>query len=327
VFNNPENGLKYKPGQFLTIINHVDGKKLRRAYSLCSTPFNSEDPAVTVKRVENGSMSNFINDNFKEGMEVEVMEPMGMFTPEISENKSRRAIFFAGGSGITPIYSLIKSMLLKEPKSTLTLIYGNRNKEYIIFHKELKALSEKHDNFTVKHILQEDSDNIADYVGLPDQEMIHRILRDVEADKDSEVYICGPQPMMDLVNTTSIEYGISQDKISFESFVAGKTSPSEIFEDNSSDDSLSEVLIILDGEEHTISVSKGRPILEQALEQGIDMPYSCQSGLCTACRGKCLEGEISTDKVEGLSQEEIDEGYRLTCVGIAKTDSIKIEIG
>lgn len=323
IFENPGPDFNYQPGQFITIIQEIEGKKIRRAYSLCTSPFLDEYPGVTVKRVPQGAMSNFINDHFGQGQTIEVMEPMGMFTTEYDPSAMRHAIFFGGGSGITPLYSLIRSMLEKEPNSTATLVYGNRSSEYIIFKNELSDLqSEYSDRFNVIHILEEGE---GDHSGRPTAALIQKIALEEGANNDdSEVYICGPQPMMDIVEEGLKMAQVPAERIRMESFEAGKTSPQEII-DNS--DASSEVNIVLDGESYSITVAKGRPILETGLENGLDMPYSCQSGLCTACRGKCLEGEISVDEAEGLTQDELDEGYALLCVGKALTDKVKVEIG
>ncbi len=321
VFENPGQDFVYQPGQFITIIQQVNNNKIRRAYSLCTTPFEDENPAVTVKRVPGGAMSNHINDNFKAGDVVEVMEPMGMFTTTYDAAAMRNAVFFGGGSGITPLISLIRSILIKEPNSTLSLVYGNRSEEYVIFKDQLeKLVAENSDRLQVIHILEEGD---ADYKGRPTPELINEIASHVGVTGDTEVYICGPQPMMDNVVEGLKLAKVAEEQIRMESFEAGKTSPKEIISDESS----SEVHIILDGENYSITVPKGKPILEVGLENGLDMPYSCQSGLCTACRGKCLEGEVSINEAEGLTQEELDEGYALLCVGKAMTDSIKIEIG
>ncbi len=322
VFENPGEDFQYEPGQFITIIAHVNGKKVRRAYSLCSTPFADEHPAVTVKRVPNGAMSNHINDHFKAGDTVEIMEPMGMFTTEFDPANMRNAVFFGGGSGITPLYSLIRSLLLKEPNSTLSLVYGNRSAEYIIFREELEKLQAEYaDRLQVIHILEEGE---ADYSGRPVAEIIQKVAQKLEIGADTEVYVCGPQPMMDNVTEGLKLHQYPEEKIRMESFEAGKTSPQEIIAE---EESSSEVHVVLDGETYSITVPKGRAILEVGLENGLDMPYSCQSGLCTACRGKCVEGEVSIDNAEGLTQDELDEGYALLCVGKALTDQVKVEIG
>lgn len=321
VFEKPEN-FDYLPGQFITIIKEVNGKKIRRAYSLCTTPFEDEFPAVTVKRVEGGAMSNDLNDNVKAGDEMEIMEPMGMFTTTYDRNNKRRAVFFGGGSGITPLMSILRSILLKEPESEVVLVYGNRSEEFVIFKDLVNLLEEKYEGrFKIVHILENGD---ADYAGRPTEEMLLEICNKIGVDGKTECFICGPQPMMDLVYATLPKAGATKDNVRMESFEAGKTSPSEIIDTDSAE---SEVTIILDGEEYEITVNKNASILDTALENNLDMPYSCQSGLCTACRGKCHEGKVSIDEAEGLSQDELDDGFVLTCVGKPLSDRLKIEMG
>lgn len=322
VFEKPDDNFQYESGQFITIISTVGGQKIRRAYSLCSSPFLDENPAVTVKRVGGGAMSNHINDDFKSGDAVEIMEPMGQFTTDYDAASVRNVVFFGGGSGITPLYSLIRSILVKEPNSTLSLVYGNRSEEYIIFKDELEQLvAEYSDRLQVIHLLENGEGELS---GRPTPETIKKISSDLKISKDTEVFICGPQPMMDVVAQGLKLADVQDEQIKMESFEAGKTSPQEIIAEEGNS---SEVTVILEGETYGITVDKGRAILEIGLENGLDMPYSCQSGLCTACRGKCLEGEISIDEAEGLSQEELDEGYVLLCVGKALSDKVKVEIG
>ncbi|MEP0985506.1 ferredoxin--NADP reductase [Ekhidna sp.] len=322
VFEKPES-FEYEPGQFITIIKEVNGKKIRRAYSLCTTPFEDANPAVTVKRVAGGAMSNDLNDNAKAGDQMEIMEPMGMFTTEYNENNNRNAVFLGGGSGITPLMSIIRSILLKEPKSKTTLVYGNRREEFVIFKELISDLEEKYDGrFKVIHILEEGE---ADYVGRPTPEMIGEITKDIGVSDQTEYYICGPQPMMDVVSKGLDLVGVKAGSIRMESFEAGKTSPDAIIDKGG--DSESEVTILLDGEEYSVTVKKNASILDTALANDLDMPYSCQSGLCTACRGKCVEGQVSIDEAEGLSQDELDEGYVLTCIGKPLTDRVRVEMG
>jgi len=327
IFEKPEGHFEYQPGQFITLIMTIDGKKIRRAYSLCTTPFEDEFPGVTVKRVPDGAMSNYINDHVKAGDQIEVMEPMGMFTTEYKASNEREVIFFGGGSGITPLISIARSMLIKEPGSKLLLAYGNRSKEYIAFHDKLNELVE-HSNgrFKVVQMLEEDADGIADYTGRPTTEVIKDIV-EKSTFEFPECYICGPQPMMDIVEEGLLGAGIRKESIRMESFEAGKTAPDTHTPDDKGSVSASEVTILMDGEEHVISVPSDQSILDAGLDNDLDMPYSCQSGLCTACRGKCLEGEISIEDAEGLSQEEIEEGYRLLCIGKPQSDKVKVEIG
>jgi len=325
IFEKPEE-FDYQPGQFITVIENINGQKLRRAYSLCTAPDLDDNPGITVKRVQNGSMSNHINDNFSVGKEVEIMEPMGLFTTEYDANNSRNVVLFGGGSGITPLYSILRTVLQKEPNSTVTLVYGNRSADYVIFKDELAQLNQENSNFNIIHILEEDPNNTSDYIGRPDSKMIVEICRKLDLKESSEIFVCGPQPMMDNVKEGLAAYKFPSEKIRLESFEAGVTSPQEIISDPN-EVQQAEATIMLDDEKFAITIEKEKPILEQGLKQGLDMPYSCQSGLCTACRGKCIEGEVSVDKAEGLSESEIDEGYVLTCVGRALSDRVVIEIG
>ena len=325
VFEKPSGSFNYQSGQFITIIDEVDGQKLRRAYSLCSTPFIDEYPAVTVKRVPEGRMSNHINGTYQAGQEVQVMEPMGMFTTQFEESNSRKAVFIGGGSGITPLISLIRSILHKEPNSEVTLIYGNRSEEYIIFKDLISSLQDdSKGRFKVIHLLEEDPNDFADVKGRPSPGIISDLIVSHKL-TGAEYYLCGPQPMMDATVEGLKLAGISSESIRMESFEAGKTSPN--LEEKQDSNAASQVTILLDGDEFIVPVKTNQGILETGLAQGLDMPYSCQSGLCTACRGKCLEGDISIDDAEGLSQEELDEGYRLLCVGKPLTPTVKVEIG
>jgi ring-1,2-phenylacetyl-CoA epoxidase subunit PaaE len=325
VFEKPASKFEYQPGQFITIIDEVNGQKIRRAYSLCSTPFLDEFPAVTVKRVADGRMSNHINDHFKAEQSVTVMEPMGIFTTTFEASNARKLVFIGGGSGITPLISLLRSVLYKEPNSQVALIYGNRKEEFIIFKNELTELERANQGrFKLIHVLEEDPNGFASIKGRPSPGIINDILTSNDL-LGAEYFLCGPQPMMDATVEGLKLAGVSEKSIRMESFEAGKTSPK--LDTDQSGASESQVTVVLDGDEYEVTVKMDQSILEKGLAEGLDMPYSCQSGLCTACRGKCLEGDISTDDAEGLSQDELNEGYRLLCVGKPLTPVVKVEIG
>lgn len=331
VFEEPESGkFNYKPGQFITVILTVNGKKIRRAYSLCSSPYLKEAPAVTIKKVNGGAMSNFINNELKAGDSIEVMEPMGSFTPEIAESNKRQIFLIGGGSGITPLISIAKSILAKEDQSKVSLIYANRDLDSIIFKDAINKLVEQYpDRFNVAHFLENPPQDWAGYTGWIDASKLGSALNDLSDGTYTDVsyYTCGPEPMMNIVMDTLSEMGIADDRKHKESFVAGNTSPKEIIAEDSQSLEERQVTIILDGEEHKYSVSPKSTILESGLDQNLDMPYSCQSGLCTACRGKCLSGKVKMDEEDGLSDEEKAEGYVLLCVGHPLTDDVVVEIG
>ncbi|MDH3709047.1 MAG: ferredoxin--NADP reductase [Cyclobacteriaceae bacterium] len=328
VFHQPVPAMEYRSGQFLTLIADINGKEVRRSYSFCTAPGIDEDLAVTVKRVKDGLMSNFLPDHIKVNDQLRVMEPMGHFTTELNAENKRHVIMFAGGSGITPFMSHIKSLLIKEPQSIISLIYANRNIGSIIFKDELERIqTENQGRFHVIHILDEAPLNWQGPSGLLNPEMLKEILERIPdwGPENTRYLMCGPEGMMRNINTCLTDYGVSSGDIYKESFVA----PTIDKEEAPVDDTIKalEVSVIYDGEEHSFTVEPGTTILETALDLDIDLPYSCQSGLCTACRGKLLSGQVKLDEEEGLSDSEREEGYILTCVGHPITDNVKIEIG
>lgn len=333
VFHAPEEKFSYKSGQFLTLILDIDGKELRRAYSLCSSPYTDDDLAVTVKRVEGGLMSNWLADNLNVGDAVKVMEPMGVFTTDFVSSNKRHVIMFAGGSGITPMLSIIKSLLSQEPESIVSLIYANRNINSIIFKEELDRLETEYEGRVhVIHILDDAPMNWQGYSGLLNHEMLNKLFERIPdwGFEKTTYLMCGPEGMMKNVETLLSAQNIPKENIFKESFVAG-TIDKELKQANviTGEEEVTEreVTIHYDGEEHKIMVPPDKTILETALDLGIDLPFSCQSGLCTACRGKCISGKVKLDEEEGLSDAELTEGYVLTCVGHPLTEDVIIEIG
>jgi ring-1,2-phenylacetyl-CoA epoxidase subunit PaaE len=333
VFEQPANKISYKSGQFLTLIASVDGKEVRRAYSLCSSPFVDADLAVTVKRVELGKMSNWLADHLKAGQTLKVMEPMGQFTTEFDVKRKRHLIMFAGGSGITPMMSIIKSTLTQEPDSIVSLIYCNRDVDSIIFRDSLAKLETKYEGrLHVIHVLDNAPMNWQGYSGLLNHDMLTKLFERIpDWGIDKTTYLmCGPEGMMKNVDALLSERHIAKEKIFKESFVQGtidKDAKKETATPESNELKTREVTIRYDGQEFKFKVEPSMTILQTALDQGIDLPYSCQSGLCTACRGKALSGKVKLDEEEGLSQSERAEGYVLTCVGHPLTDDVVIEIG
>ena len=333
VFETPPRGnISYKAGQFLTIIVSVQGKEIRRAYSLCSSPYADQEMAVMVKRVEDGLMSNWLGDNLKKGMKLKVMEPMGQFTTDYNKGNKRHIIMFAGGSGITPMMSIIKSIISQEPDSICSLIYCNRDIDSIIFKNELDRLQTLDEGrLHVIHVLDNAPMNWQGYSGLLNHDMLSKLVERIPdwGIERTTYLMCGPEGMMKNVDTLLAARNISKEKIFKESFVQGTIDKDTKKEVTTESSELKErvVTIRYDGQEYKVSVPPHKAILETALDQGIDLPYSCQSGLCTACRGKALSGKVKLDEEEGLSQSERAEGYVLTCVGHPLTDDVVIEIG
>jgi ring-1,2-phenylacetyl-CoA epoxidase subunit PaaE len=332
VFEQPATKINYKSGQFLTLIANINGKDVRRAYSLCSSPFVDADLAVTVKRVDKGLMSNWLPDNLKAGQKLKVMEPMGQFTTEFATTNKRHLVLFGGGSGITPMMSIIKSTLTQEPESICSLIYCNRDIDSIIFKEAFTQLETKYEGrLHVIHVLDNAPMNWQGYSGLLNREMLVKLFERIPnwGLEKTTYLMCGPEGMMKNVDALLGEQKIPSSKIFKESFVQGtidKEQKKEAVPATSANVERT-VTIKYDGHEYKVSVKPNDTILNSALDQGIDLPYSCQSGLCTACRGKALSGQVKLDEEEGLSKSERDEGYVLTCVGHPLTDDVVIEIG
>lgn len=360
VFEKPEERMPYQPGQFLTLIATVDGKKQRRSYSLSSCPFLDPNPTVTVKRVAGGVMSNYLNKNLQAGDTLEVMEPMGNFTTSLIGTEQRHLIMFGGGSGITPLMSIMKSVLYAEPKTKVSLIYANRDKDSIIFKQQLEALQEKYDKtFRVIHLLEEPSSDFPSLSGRIEAARVAELLAELPRHpaEDTEYFLCGPTGMMQNVIEGLKALDINPSRIHKESFVAGVTAPaadgeqaiipppqdSEVSEEVAEKETYDgppgafetsgaqvkdaqEVTVVYEGEEYTFVVEPDNTILHTALALDIDLPYSCQSGICTACMGRCTSGRVKLDEEDTLTDGELKDGYVLTCVGHPLTPNVRIEI-
>lgn len=332
-FDDSSHPIQYVSGQFLTIEMEVAGKKQRRSYSLCSAPGIDAQPAVCVKKVKNGAVSTILLDSLKAGDRLTVFPAIGTYTYKPDASKRRHIVLVGAGSGITPLISIAKSALKNEPHSSISLIYGNRTPDSIIFRKQIADMEQDNPGrFRVVHVLsgqltEPHPGPLGRITGIMVEELLYHLnpINNVEA---TEVYLCGPQGMMESVEERLKANGVSKANIHRESFfsdnlAANPAPPTPPHEHDGPD----MVKVILDGDEYEFEVPEGSTILEAGLDNDVDMPYSCQSGLCTACRGKCLEGGVAMAETEGLSDAELDEGYVLLCVGRPKTGRTVIEIG
>lgn len=329
IFENPEKPLKYQPGQFLTLILPIKNEEVRRSYSLCTSPYCDEFPAITVKRVETGVISNYLNDHMKTGDIFDVMAPAGHFVPNLDRRNSKRYVLFAAGSGITPIMSILKSILDQEPESQVHLIYQNRNEQSVIFKDELEEIREKYEeNFHIHHILSQPGASWKGLKGRLDEAITGDLLMDIAGNKVAtcEFFICGPAGFMNMILETLADFDVPENRVHKESFYNSVPTPKTAHVPEPAVSEATMVTIVLDGVTYEVNVPGNKTILEAALDQDIDMPFSCQSGLCTACRGRLLAGEVEMSETDGLSDEEINEGYVLNCVGKPKGTGVKIEI-
>lgn len=322
--------IKYKAGQFITVIVPAGeaGKKVRRSYSMSTSPHSDTSIGITVKRVSGGLVSNYLNDNVKTGDFLEVVEPMGNFHVEPDADKSRHIVLFAAGSGVTPLMSIAKSVLKMESDSRITLVYGNRSEESIIFKQQISELEAKYGSrFNVQLLLTRPSDTWVGHKGRISQGVAIRLLKETDTDftKD-EFYLCGPVGMMEDVIAGLSIYNVAKERIHKENFhtaIADSDAESEDEEDSLKTQT---VKIKYEGDEYDVEVKPHQTILEAALDLDIDLPYSCQAGMCTACMGKCTEGKVKMDEEDGLTEKEIKQGYVLTCVAHPLTKGVVIEI-
>lgn len=321
--------VKYKAGQFITVIVPAGegGKKVRRSYSMSTSPHTDTSIGITVKRVTNGLVSNYLNDKVKVGDFIEVIEPMGNFLVETNADTQRHLFLFGAGSGITPLLSMAKSVLKMEANSKVTLIYGNRNENSIIFKAKLEEMESQYgERLKVYHVLSQPSGLWVGQTGRISQGLAIRLMKDAGVDfKKDEFYLCGPVGMMEDVIKGLEIYEVSKSRIHKENFNAPVDNET-IEEEN--DDSLKTqtVKVKYDGDEFEFEVKPHQTILEAALDLDIDLPYSCQAGMCTACMGKCVEGKVKMDEEEGLTDKEIKQGYILTCVAHPLTKGVVVEI-
>ena len=334
LYFNAHNEIKdFYPGQFLTFVLKLNGKEIRRSYSICTSPSSLPRIGVCVKRVKKGLGSNYILDKIKEGDKVKLLEPYGSFNLNHRLDQFPPLVLFGAGSGITPLMSILKSALEKAT-SKVYLFYGNSKEEGIIFKEELhrlkKLYGERLDGF---HILSRPGDNWIGRTGRLSQELCAELLDEFNLlqDKSVNFYVCGPKGMMDSVLECLDTSGIEQGRVHRESFFSG-TSEYDIVEgsvkrDTSLDEAPDErtVKLIYDGEEHEVVVPKGEYILDCALDAGIDLPYACQSGICGMCRAEKVKGEMLIHDQEALSESEIADGACITCCAEPLSDDLVID--
>lgn len=310
----------FKPGQHLTLRADIDGEDVRRNYSLCVAPQEGE-LRVAIKRVAGGLFSSFANAALKPGMVMEVMPPHGAFTWSFDPTQARHYVGFAGGSGITPILSLLKTALLTEPNSHFTLLYGNRDTASIIFLEELAALKDRYvGRLQILHVLEDEEEEIELFNGRLDAAKCADLLDHViPVDQVAAFFICGPGPMMDAVEQALLDRGVARDKVLLERFTVGR--PDAALQAaqaaRAADAAGARVTLVLEGRRRTIAFDPALGnILENARAAGMPAPYACKAGVCATCRGKLVSGKVEMTANYALTPAELDAGYILTCQSV-----------
>ena len=319
---------RFAPGEYLTLRRLINGQEIRRCYSI-SSGLDDGELRVAIKKVAGGVFSSFACDELKPGMHLEVMTPMGGFTAPIEPNKAKNYLALAAGSGITPIMSVLRTVLTREPLSTFTLFYGNRRTNSIIFREELDDLKDSYlGRLSVFHTLSREATDVPLYSGRLDAEKLrtfaHLLFNTTEID---HAFICGPGDMIFGLRSVLIELGMAAERIDEEVFVpaqgsAPKTAPSVA---NSVPMEVVEVTAILDGTARRFAMSANASVLDAAREHGIELPYSCRGGMCSTCRAKVIEGTAEMKVNYSLEPWELEAGYILTCQARPTASTLTID--
>ncbi len=322
---------QFKQGQYLTFKKQINGEEIRRNYSVCVSPLENE-LRVAVKKVSGGKFSTFANEVLKVGDVLETMTPMGRFFTELKPENEKNYVGFAGGSGITPIMSILKTVLQVEPKSSFTLFYGNRGFDSIIFREAIESLKNEYMNrLTIHHIFSEEKlegELFNGFITVEKCEQFAKYLFDVNT--INEFFICGPEPMMLAIRDALQSLGVDNKKIHVELFTTpgqkqdfGMPKPGGSIIDPSKE---SQVTVILDGVSFDFKLTYGaESILDKALKQGADLPFACKGGVCATCKAKLLEGEVEMEVNYALEQDELEAGYILTCQSHPRTEKLVVD--
>ena len=322
---------RHKAGQYVTVRLVIDGVEYRRNYSLCSSAVGDERPTIGVKRVANGAVSQYLHGNLTVGATLDLYPPMGSFCIEPNPASSTSYVLYAGGSGITPVLSIMRTLIEQQPQSRVALVYANRDEQSIMFAEQIDALAAANaDRVTVHHILEDNaSATRSSYAGRLDQATATALLPKIVANAPAQQhYLCGPQGMMDAVVSWLRAAGVDQAAIHQELFTISKHQAETMNAEASStaDDAAERktrtITIRLYGTESTFEVEPDETILTAAQRANLDPPFACQIGACCTCRAKLVSGKVVMDEREALSDDEIAEGYILTCQSHPTTDNV-----
>lgn len=336
-FEVPENlkeNFKFKHGQYLTIRKTLNGEELRRSYSICSAPYEN-NLKVGIKKVIDGRFSTYANDFLKPGEVLDVMVPMGNFTTKLDSKASRKYCFFASGSGITPIISIIKNILHEEKKSEITLFYGNKKLDTILFKEELNNLKDEHlDRFGLYHILSQELIGNRLFRGRIDNEKCEKFAQFfVDLKQMDGFFICGPYDMIMNVKDWLKTKSVPDEKVHFELFgVPAKKveeKNNELVKEQikrsigSKEKGSCDITIFKDDDQvRFVYENTIEKILDFANDKGLDLPFSCKGGVCCTCKAKVLEGSVDMALNYALEEEEVEAGYVLTCQAVPTSERL-----
>ncbi|MDA9488405.1 1,2-phenylacetyl-CoA epoxidase subunit PaaE [Bradyrhizobium sp. CCBAU 11361] len=317
----------FTPGQYLTLRTMLDGEEVRRSYSICSGPDDGEI-RIAVKKVDGGAFSSWAADELKCGDELDVMTPTGRFGVVAPADTGRIHVGFAAGSGITPILSIVKGVLAREPASRFFLFYGNRSTDNIMFLEPLEELKDRFiDRLSIFHVISGEEQDIPILHGRLDGDKVRVLLRSlVPAASIDHVFICGPSGMSEDIEATCRDLGIAEDRVHVERFVSefgGKPRPKKAVAPGAPPKAIAS--LIIDGKRRDVPVAEDEAILDAALRAGVDLPFACKGGMCSTCRAKLVEGEAPMDINYSLEPWELKAGFVLTCQAKPSSERVVVD--
>ncbi|SEC34941.1 ring-1,2-phenylacetyl-CoA epoxidase subunit PaaE [Tenacibaculum sp. MAR_2009_124] len=321
VFDIPQelkDKFSFEAGQYVTLKKEINGEDVRRAYSICSSP-SSGELKVAVKAVENGKFSTYATTQLNNGDQLEVSEPEGKFILEPETGKNYIGI--AAGSGITPVLSMVKATL-EDSSANFTLVYGNKSKVDTIFYNELNDLSNKYaERLKVHYVFSRERDDNALFGRIDKGHVNYFIKNTYKGIQFNQAFLCGPEEMITIASETLLENGLSKDAVNYELFTASTS------EENTSQvkEGETEITVLVDDEETTFTMKQSDTILAAGLRNKLDVPYSCQGGVCSSCIAKVTKGKAIMTKNSILTDDELEEGLVLTCVAHPTTEQISVD--
>lgn len=318
----------FTQGQHVTLRARVNDEDLRRSYSICSA-VQDGDLRVAIKRTPGGRFSTWANDTLQPGMTIEVMPPTGHFNLALNPANARRYLGVAAGSGITPIFSIVKTTLAAEPRSTFTLVYGNRSSATVILRDELADLKDIYrDRLNVVHVLSREQQDIDLFNGRITREKCDQLFeRWIDAAEHDAAFVCGPESMMSAVSESLQAHGMPKAAIKVELFAASIPKVKHVQHQRPVVGKQEcEVTVIVDGSRRSYTMAKDtESVLDAGLKQGIDIRYSCKGGVCSTCRCKVVEGKVEMDANYALEDYEIARGFVLSCQAFPVTDRVVLD--
>ena len=315
----------YRPGQYLTFRRDFDGEEVRRSYSICTAP--GEPLRVGIKRVDGGAFSTWANEALRSGDTVEAMPPMGSFHTPLDPDAQRHYLAFAGGSGITPVLSILRAVLSREPHSRFTLVYANRAVNTIMFREEIEDLKNLHmGRLTVIHMLETGAE-IDLFTGLVDAGKCAELFaRWIDIASVDTAFICGPEPMMLAIAASLKDHGLPPERIKYELFASAQTGRAKRRASFSQAVPAGiEARITIDGTTRVVEVPKDATLLDAALAADMEAPHACKAGVCSTCRAMVTEGEVEMVANHALEDYEVARGYVLTCQSYPVSGTLAVD--